>query len=160
MVPDPSHTNDGAATGERLFAIGEAAQILGISVPTLRLYEREGLILPMRKPSGHRLYTDSDLDRVRCIRRTINELKISIEGMRRLLAIIPCWRILNCPSDLRVVCPAYLDAGRPCWSVRDRVWDCSTADCRECSVYRHADCSTVKSTVAHFMLTHPHTPQV
>jgi DNA-binding transcriptional MerR regulator len=37
---------------DTLFSIGEAADILGISVPTLRLYEREGLIILIRKKSN------------------------------------------------------------------------------------------------------------
>jgi predicted site-specific integrase-resolvase len=32
---------------EPIYTIGPAAQKLGISVPTLRLYEKEGLIIPM-----------------------------------------------------------------------------------------------------------------
>ncbi|MCJ7553068.1 MAG: MerR family transcriptional regulator, partial [Ignavibacteriaceae bacterium] len=30
------------------------------------MYEREGLILPYQKDTGHRLYSDSDIDRLQC----------------------------------------------------------------------------------------------
>jgi DNA-binding transcriptional MerR regulator len=70
---------------ERLHSIGRTARILGISAPTLRLHEREGCILPHRKPSGHRLYSSAEIERVQCIRETITVRKVSIGGIQRLL---------------------------------------------------------------------------
>ena len=40
------------------YTISSAATLLGISVHTLRMYEREGLIIPFKKESGQRLYSD------------------------------------------------------------------------------------------------------
>ena len=142
-------------TSEPLHPIGEAAAQLGVSVATLRLYEREGLFIPIRKESGHRLFSSSDIVRLRCIRATINDLKVSIEGMKRMLALIPCWRILNCPEDLRETCPAYSATDTPCWTVNDKVWECRTADCRQCVVYQQADCSSLKQLIAHYTVTYP-----
>jgi DNA-binding transcriptional MerR regulator len=44
--------------------IGEAAAHTGLSVHTLRMYERDGLLTspPVRDSGGRRLYTQSDLD--------------------------------------------------------------------------------------------------
>ena len=145
----------GCQSEEQLYPIGDVAAQLGVSVPTIRLYEREGLIISVRKDSGHRLFSSSDIKRLRCIRATINDLKISIEGMKRMLALIPCWRIMNCPEDLRETCPAFSAAEIPCWMVNDKVWECRTADCRQCVVYQRADCSTLKQTISHFTLTSP-----
>jgi DNA-binding transcriptional MerR regulator len=55
----------------RTHSIGQAADPLGVSVPTIRLYEREGLILLLRRDSGHRLYADTDIQRLHCIRQSI-----------------------------------------------------------------------------------------
>jgi MerR family transcriptional regulator/heat shock protein HspR len=135
-----------------IYSIGEAAALLGISVPTLRMYEREGLLLPIRKPSGHRLYSPDDLERVRCIRETIAQKKISIAGIRRLLALIPCWNIKKCPDTVRDHCPAFLNGETPCWTVKDRPWECADADCRSCRVYTDlADCTQVKSMIISFV---------
>jgi MerR family transcriptional regulator/heat shock protein HspR len=131
-----------------IYSIGKAAALLGISVPTLRLYEREGLLLPIRKPSGHRLYTPDDLERVRCIRETINKKKISIAGIRRLLALMPCWKIKKCPDNIRDRCPAFLNGETPCWTLKNRPWECADADCRSCPVYGElADCTRVRSMI-------------
>ena len=139
---------------ETQYSIGEAADLLGVSVPTLRLYEREGLILPLRKSSRHRLYSSMDLARIRCLRETINTPKVSIAGIRRLLALIPCWRIHNCTPQERESCSAFLDTETPCWSVPQKPGACGTADCRQCSVYQAvADCNTIKRTMVNLTIS-------
>lgn len=137
--------------GDTHYSIGEAADLLGISVPTLRLYEREGLILPIRKSSRHRRFTKSDIERVRCIRETINTKKVSIAGIQRLLSLIPCWKIKGCPEDKRKICPASTAADAPCWTVSGREWECASASCRDCEVYTElSDCSTLKRTIVQY----------
>ena len=62
-----------------VYTISTAARLLGISIPTLRMYENEGLIIPFKKSSRHRLYSDADLERIRCLRRSINGNKMGLE---------------------------------------------------------------------------------
>ncbi|GLU35260.1 MerR family transcriptional regulator [Trinickia caryophylli] len=50
------------ATGRKLNA-GSAAKLLGVSVKTLRIYEKAGLLAPSRNESGYRQFGKSDLDR-------------------------------------------------------------------------------------------------
>jgi DNA-binding transcriptional MerR regulator len=46
-------------------AIGEVARRTGVSVPTLRAWERRyGLLVPVRTAGGHRRYSDRDVQRV------------------------------------------------------------------------------------------------
>jgi DNA-binding transcriptional MerR regulator len=43
--------------------IQDAAQTLGVSVSTIRRYEREGLVTPApRNRAGHRVYTSDELE--------------------------------------------------------------------------------------------------
>lgn len=50
--------------------IGELARLSGLSVETLRYYERRGLIPPPeRLPSGYRVYSPATLERLTFIRR-------------------------------------------------------------------------------------------
>ena len=44
-----------------LKAIGDAAAQVGVSIGTLRAYEREGLLTPQRDSRGCRLYTQRDI---------------------------------------------------------------------------------------------------
>lgn len=48
--------------------IGELAARAGVSVDTLRYYERRGLLpAPQRQQSGYRVYTPATVQRVRAI---------------------------------------------------------------------------------------------
>ena len=100
--------------------IGEAADLLGISIPTIRMYEREGLIVPYRKRSKHRRFSKNDVERIRCIRVMINAEKVSIAGIRRLLSLIPCWSIKQCPPKERAACDAFQLNEAPCWMVSNK----------------------------------------
>lgn len=132
---------------EPLFPISSAAKILGVSVHTLRMYEREGLILPHRKDSGHRLYTDSDIERLKCIRESINERKISIEGIKTIYSLIPCWNIKGCSEKDRSKCKAFTNHSNPCWSFKKNIH--SDEGCRVCNVYKNfSNCKSIKEKIA------------
>lgn len=52
------------AAGQAVYAISVAAELAGIAVQTLRLYEQRGLITPARSPGGTRRYSGDDLRRL------------------------------------------------------------------------------------------------
>jgi len=120
-----------------LFPISVAAKLLGISVHTLRMYEKEGLIVPFKKESNHRLYSNSDIERLSCIRNTINESKISIAGIKSIYSLIPCWEITGCSESDRVKCDAYKSHSSPCWSFKHTENVCAGLNCRNCEVYKN-----------------------
>lgn len=129
-----------------VFTISAAAKILGVSIPTLRMYEKEGLIIPYKKESNQRRYSQADLNRIRCIRETINRDKISIAGIKTILSMIPCWDILKCTEDDRISCLAFKEHTNPCWDYNHSTGICGTKNCRECDVYLNfAECSKIKS---------------
>ena len=47
-----------------LYSISVAAELVGLPVPTLRLYEDKGLVTPQRTEGGTRRYSDADLARI------------------------------------------------------------------------------------------------
>ena len=51
------------------YAIGEFSSITGISIHTLRYYEKEGLIIPERKENGRRCYSNGDVAWIQFIKR-------------------------------------------------------------------------------------------
>ena len=65
--------------------IAEASKRAGLSIDTLRFYEKEGLITPARS-SGQRVYSETDIDELDTIAR-LRRLGISIPDIRSLLAI-------------------------------------------------------------------------
>jgi MerR family transcriptional regulator/heat shock protein HspR len=67
------------------YVISIAAQILGVHPQTLRLYEREGLVEPQRSGGKIRLYSESDIERVRAIMRLTNDLGVNLAGAEAIL---------------------------------------------------------------------------
>lgn len=131
-----------------VFSVGTVARLLGISVQTLRLYERRGLILVKKSAGNQRLYSQADLDRLKCIRTAIVEEKISIEGIRRIHSMIPCWVHLQCPMEQRLVCPAYGKHSAGCWTLKHESNTCGSKDCRECKIYQMStDCNSIKTMI-------------
>lgn len=131
-----------------VYTISVTARLLGISIHTLRMYEREGLIIPYKKDSGHRLYSQNDIERLQCIRRAINQDKISIAGIKTIYSLIPCWKIVNCSEEERLNCPSFTAHSQPCWTFDHKKNVCSSRICRECVVYKDfSDCSTIKNSI-------------
>jgi MerR family transcriptional regulator/heat shock protein HspR len=109
------------------------------------MYEKEGLIIPFKKKSNHRLYSEADIERLTCIRRAIKEQKISINGIKTIYSLIPCWDIIKCSQKDRENCDSYKSHSKPCWSFVHTENVCGTLNCRECEVYRnYAECKTLK----------------
>jgi MerR family transcriptional regulator/heat shock protein HspR len=133
-----------------LFSIGTVAQMLGVSVQTLRLYERRGLILAHKSSGNQRLYSQSDIERLKCIRTSIGKHKISIEGIRRIQSMVPCWENVQCPMEQRTECPAFTASDAGCWTYKHKTNVCAYRDCLYCKVYLLAgDCEQIKSLVHH-----------
>ena len=70
-----------------VFMISVAAELAAMHPQTLRMYETRGLIEPKRSPKGTRLYSQSDVDRLRRIQEMTNELGLNLAGVERVLAL-------------------------------------------------------------------------
>lgn len=67
--------------------IGTLAKRAGVSIDTVRYYEKSGLLAPQaRLASGYRRYSDPQVARLRFIRRA-QELGFSLADIRELLGI-------------------------------------------------------------------------
>lgn len=133
---------------EPIYPIRTAAKLLNISVHTLRMYEKEKLIIPFKKSTSHRLYSESDINRIKCIRAAINESKISINGIKNIYSMMPCWEVINCSKKDKSKCSAYLLHGGPCWAVKGDDTICASKDCRNCSVYNDfGECESIKNFI-------------
>jgi MerR family transcriptional regulator/heat shock protein HspR len=70
-----------------VFMISVAAELAEMHPQTLRMYEQRGLIQPQRSPKGTRLYSQSDVDRLRRIQEMTTELGLNLAGVERVLAL-------------------------------------------------------------------------
>lgn len=65
MVPMKIRTEDRGMDDRVRYKIAEAARMAGVSPSTLRLWESQGLIEPVRTESGQRLYEASHVERLK-----------------------------------------------------------------------------------------------
>lgn len=72
---------------EDLYFISMAARMLGMHPQTLRKYERLGLVQPSRTLGSMRLYSRGELERLKAIKRLVDDGGINLAGVRRLLSI-------------------------------------------------------------------------
>ena len=70
-----------------LYLISMAARMLGMHPQTLRKYERLGLVQPSRTLGSMRLYSRDELERLKVIRRLVDDGGINLAGVQRLLSI-------------------------------------------------------------------------
>ena len=81
------------------YAVGQLAELAGVSTRTLRYYEEEGLLRPSRSANGYRVYTARDAERLASI-LSMRACGLSVATIHRLLA--------RAEGDLRHVLHAHL----------------------------------------------------
>ena len=77
----------GSVQDQDLIFISVAARMLGMHPQTLRKYERLGLVQPTRTIGSMRLYSRDELERIKQIKRFVDEAGINLAGVQRLLSI-------------------------------------------------------------------------
>jgi DNA-binding transcriptional MerR regulator len=76
-----------SATADRTLRIGEVAELTGTTPRTIRYYEEIVLLgcAPERAQGKHRVYTQTDVDRVREIIRLRDLLGLSLDQLKQVL---------------------------------------------------------------------------
>jgi MerR family transcriptional regulator/heat shock protein HspR len=69
------------------YMISIAAELVGMHPQTLRIYENKGLVRPKRTRGNTRLYSESDLNRLRLIQRLTTELGLNLAGVEVVLRL-------------------------------------------------------------------------
>ena len=75
-----------------LVFISMAAEMLGMHPQTLRKYERLGLVQPSRTIGSMRLYSLDEIERLRFIKRLVDDFGINLAGVQQLLEIATVMR--------------------------------------------------------------------
>lgn len=83
-MSDRSGDTDAPASDHGVYGISVAAELSGVAVQSLRLYERYGLLTPARSDGGTRRYSADDLARLRRIGELV-DAGINLAGIARIL---------------------------------------------------------------------------
>ncbi|MBF0588985.1 MAG: MerR family transcriptional regulator [Magnetococcales bacterium] len=122
--------------------IGVVAKRLGISIRTIHMYEREGLFIAYKNTAGTRYFIERDVEWLVELRKMI-KAGVSIAGIRRLMALIPCWEVRECRHTGKEDCPVLTDHNAPCWANKENLCPETTQECRSCDVYDKRFCVTM-----------------
>jgi DNA-binding transcriptional MerR regulator len=71
----------------KYYQIDEVSEKTGLTKRMLRYYEEIGLIIPTRKESGYRLYTDDDLKMLKSVKETKDKLGFSMNDLKAFSSI-------------------------------------------------------------------------
>ncbi len=83
-MTEPPWGPSAPAPDHGVYGISVAAELSGIPVQSLRLYERYGLLTPARSEGGTRRYSADDLARLRRISELV-DAGINLAGVARIL---------------------------------------------------------------------------
>mgnify|MGYP002682836809 CR=1 FL=1 len=74
-------SDDGIGDDQQpIYVISIAARLVGMHQQTLRYYERAGLVEPKRTGGNIRMYSNSDIQRIRQIQRWMDEFGVNLAG--------------------------------------------------------------------------------
>jgi len=79
----------------QFYLISMAARELGMHPQTLRKYERVGLVKPSRVVGSMRVYSPAEIDRLRLIKRLVDDVGLNLAGVQHLLSITDAVRRLQ-----------------------------------------------------------------
>jgi DNA-binding transcriptional MerR regulator len=85
-MDDPLNQEPRARSGRGVYSISVAAELSGIPVQSLRLYEQRGLLTPARTAGGTRRYSDDDLARLQRITDLLAD-GVNIAGIGHILSL-------------------------------------------------------------------------
>ena len=85
-MPDRPGDTGAPAADRGVYGISVAAELSGIPVQSLRLYERHGLLTPSRSEGGTRRYSADDLARLQRISALV-DAGINLAGITRVLSL-------------------------------------------------------------------------
>jgi MerR family transcriptional regulator/heat shock protein HspR len=74
-------------SSSELIFISVAARLLDMHPQTLRKYERLGLVRPARTIGSMRLYSHDEIDRLRFIKRLVEDAGVNLAGVQQLLEV-------------------------------------------------------------------------
>lgn len=70
-----------------LYIISVAADLVEMHPQTLRLYEKEGLLKPKRSGGKTRLYSESDVAKLKDIKHLTRDLEVNLAGVREIIKL-------------------------------------------------------------------------
>jgi len=87
VEPDrsPEEAETKRARERAVYIISVAAELAGVHPQTLRIYERKGLVRPLRTPGNSRRYSQHDIERLQSIQDLTQDRGINLAGVKMII---------------------------------------------------------------------------
>jgi len=96
MARNRGNADDGVDDDDQpIYVISIAARLVGMHQQTLRYYERAGLVEPKRTGGNIRMYSNSDIERIRQIQRWIDDFGVNLAGAEIMMRMNAQIRMLQ-----------------------------------------------------------------
>ncbi|MBD3165471.1 MerR family transcriptional regulator [bacterium] len=115
--------------------VSDAANVLGVTPSTIRIYDNRSLAVLPRDENGYRVLNNRELRRIADMRGFMLAQRLNLNSLVALSAMIPCWNIMACSKERRAVCRRGSDGEHPCWHYHRDTGGCLDVPCSECTVY-------------------------
>ncbi len=127
-----------------LYTIGTVSELISEHPETLRVWEKNGLIHPIRNGT-QRKYSNNDIKRLNFIRSLLHEKGMNIAGVKQLINMYPCWFNKTCKGGAGKN-STDVNNSKPCWKTEETFCILVTdkADlCSTCSICKdYSSCKT------------------
>lgn len=87
---------------EPLYMIGVAAKLCNVHPQTLRLYERLGLVAPVRISRKNRMYSEADIERLKQIQHLTQDMGVNLAGVEVILGLLERMQRMQSQMDSEV----------------------------------------------------------
>ena len=85
VKPQDDHRAGDPEDERAVYIISVAAELAGVHPQTLRIYERKGLLRPMRTSGNTRRYSGRDIERLRMIQELTQDEGVNLAGVKRIM---------------------------------------------------------------------------
>jgi len=90
---------------EPVYVMSVAARMVCVHPQTLRLYERFGLVKPIRANNcdhGNRLYSEADIERLRQIQRFTQQMGVNLAGVEVILELLQRMDYMRATAEMEM----------------------------------------------------------
>lgn len=84
MLENEGYLQPGKGALKAVYVISVAAELAGMHPQTLRIYERKGLVYPIRTDGGSRRYSEEDVRKLRRIQELTNA-GLNLDGVKKFI---------------------------------------------------------------------------
>ena len=128
-----------------VYTLRVASKLTSTPTHSIRQYIDKGLIVPFKTKTNRHLFSNVDIQRLKCIRKLLDDQRLNVAGINALFSMVPCWLIKHCEKEERENCDGYHSNSYPCWMASNKGPKCLNTNCRTCDVYRLPErCTNIK----------------